>query len=438
MGRRDAQTKVRGRRVELTEIEDVVLKIGAGSIVQTAATVSSGSLVAWCVLRSGEQPSELLAECIALACRELLPSHFLPRVGFIEAVPFTKTGKIQRVHLSELDPADSLGTFTADAEEWTELERLVATAWQSELSSPVRSLNANFIQLGGNSLTAVRVCQRLADAAGVASTSEWGETLGAWSPAELMKHPVLRTFASSLSAPKGIEFQSEGVAAACESTYLLLEASGRQCLASVSILLTTKVDADSRVGRGPTALQLACGRGSLKIVQQLLEHSASSTVVDIHGATAVHFASQGGSPSVLTALLERKASVIASDRDSQTPLHYAARAGAPASLIDTLLGWQSKRREALAVDSLDVWCRTPLHWAVINGHLTCVQHLLRAGSSPKLRDKAGETPLDMAERRARCDAKERQGERASTWGGIAAVLGGSGTTKALKIAAKKS
>mmetsp|Transcript_89411 Transcript_89411/g.239627 ORF Transcript_89411/g.239627 Transcript_89411/m.239627 type:complete len:815 (+) Transcript_89411:30-2474(+) len=438
MGRRDAQTKVRGRRVELTEIEDAVLRSSAGGIVQAAATVSSGCLVVWCVLRGGERPSELLAECIVLACREFLPAHFLPRVGFIDAVPVTKTGKIDRAQLSELDPADSLGEFTGLSEEWTEVERLVASTWESELSTPVRSLNSNFIQLGGNSLTAVRVCQLLAAATGLSSTTEGGGTLGAWSPAELMRRPVLRSFASGLSAPQGIAVTSECVAAACESTYLLLEASGRECLASVSILLGSKVDADSRAGRGPTPLQLACGRGCFSIVQLLLEHSASSTTVDAHGASVVHYASQGGSIPVVTALLERKASVVVSDRDSQTPLHYAARAGAPGSLLDALLGWQSKRQQSLTLDCVDVWCRTPLHWAVINGHLTCVRHLLRAGSSPKLRDKAGETPLDMAERRARCDAKERQGERASIWGGISAVLGGSGTTKALKAAARKS
>lgn len=47
--------------------------------------------------------------------------------------------------------------------------------------------------------------------------------------------------------------------------------------------------------------------------------------------------------------------------------------------------------------------------------------------------QAGETALAMAERRARCGASERaDGERASTWGGIASLLGGSGSTKNLK------
>ncbi|KAJ1488650.1 hypothetical protein T484DRAFT_1782384 [Baffinella frigidus] len=77
--------------------------------------------------------------------------------------------------------------------------------------------------------------------------------------------------------------------------------------------------------------------------------------------------------------------------------------------------------------------RRGTHWAVINGHTTTVERLLAAGVNAKTTDSAGETALEMAERRARCGASERgDGERASTWAGIARFLGGSGTTKNLK------
>jgi hypothetical protein len=70
---------------------------------------------------------------------------------------------------------------------------------------------------------------------------------------------------------------------------------------------------------------------------------------------------------------------------------------------------------------------------VINGHATTVARLLEAGANAKAADAAGEAALEMAERRARCGASERgDGERASTWAGIARLLGGSGTTKNLK------
>ena len=56
--------------------------------------------------------------------------------------------------------------------------------------------------------------------------------------------------------------------------------------------------------------------------------------------------------------------------------------------------------------------------------------LVELGASKAERDGAGETPLEIAERRAQCGAQVRpNGARASTFGGIARALGGAGTTQ---------
>jgi hypothetical protein len=59
------------------------------------------------------------------------------------------------------------------------------------------------------------------------------------------------------------------------------------------------------------------------------------------------------------------------------------------------------------IDLRDIWGRTALHWASINGHAVTVQALLDAGANDGIKDGAGESALEMAERRARCGAKER-------------------------------
>jgi hypothetical protein len=59
-----------------------------------------------------------------------------------------------------------------------------------------------------------------------------------------------------------------------------------------------------------------------------------------------------------------------------------------------------------------------------------VAKLLECGADRKRVDDKGETPLAIAERRARCGAKERpEGMGASVFGDIAKLLGGSGSTK---------
>ena len=93
------------------------------------------------------------------------------------------------------------------------------------------------------------------------------------------------------------------------------------------------------------------------------------------------------------------------------------------------------------MDRVDAWGRTPLHWAAVNGHRAACVALLDAGASAMIKDDAGETPTAAAERRALCSARERpDGARASTWGDIATLLGGSGRTKHLKaqLAARAS
>ena len=93
-----------------------------------------------------------------------------------------------------------------------------------------------------------------------------------------------------------------------------------------------------------------------------------------------------------------------------------------------------------SVDRRDAWGRTRFT-AAVNGHRAACVALLDAGASASAVDDAGETPTDAAERRALCSARERpDGARASTWGDIATLLGGSGRTKHLKaqLAARAS
>ena len=60
--------------------------------------------------------------------------------------------------------------------------------------------------------------------------------------------------------------------------------------------------------------------------------------------------------------------------------------------------------------------------------------MLQAGARTDAVDGSGETPIHIAERRARCGASERgAGVRSSLFGGIAALLGGSGSTKRVAV-----
>mmetsp|Transcript_4873 Transcript_4873/g.12067 ORF Transcript_4873/g.12067 Transcript_4873/m.12067 type:complete len:1375 (-) Transcript_4873:463-4587(-) len=141
--------------------------------------------------------------------------------------------------------------------------------------------------------------------------------------------------------------------------------------------------------------------------------------------------------------------------EGQTILHVAARAGCATRVLKFLCDdvlvvpskstTTSRKKKPLVpwsrgtncvscpIDPVDCFKRTPLHWAVVNGHRSAAEFFLSRGADKGLRDVDGENAVQMAERRALCaNAGARDGP-ASLWGGIAKVLGGSGTTKILHV-----
>ncbi len=291
----------------------------------------------------------------------------------------------------------------------------------------------------------------------------FGELMGGLAPAELLKRPTLAEFAKYVAQTEMdvvVKLRGEQNRQNAELTRatheldksqtaheqvllsILYRAAGAGAEAVVRYLLDQcKLDVNG-IGSGKkarTPLHSACANSQAQIAFLLLQRGASVNLADQHGVLPIHLAAQKGPVEVLEALLKSKTPLVARDTNQQTLLHHAARAGAPGKVLDALLEkWtQDKavtgkggKTNGSALEWKDQWHRTPLHWAVINGHRTAVMRLLEAGASVKAKDAAGETPLEMAERRARCGASDRpDGIRTSVFGDIAKLLGGSGATK---------
>jgi ankyrin repeat protein len=143
----------------------------------------------------------------------------------------------------------------------------------------------------------------------------------------------------------------------------------------------------------------------------------------------LHLASGQNRPDHIACLLLAGADLsLRSRRMRASPLHYAALTGADAAaraLIDagiSLNGVNIVGETALIVaartdgaeDALhtlvnagadltlsDAQRRTALHWAVLTGSRAKTRTLLDAGANREARDRAGETPLDLAGEKAR-------------------------------------
>src|SRR5205814_2669436 len=107
----DQQVKIRGQRVELGEIESFLREHGAvREAVVTMQSVSKGSsngeeikeLIAYVVTKSSNHPA---AAELSRFLKQKLPAYMVPiRFVFLEALPLTRNGKLDREVLPVVEP----------------------------------------------------------------------------------------------------------------------------------------------------------------------------------------------------------------------------------------------------------------------------------------------------------------------------------------------
>ncbi|WP_295636153.1 non-ribosomal peptide synthetase [Novosphingobium sp.] len=164
-GRIDAQVKIRGYRVELGEIEARLAMLPG---VRAAACtlqdrVGGAALVAHIVPIDLAQPLD--TEALRTALAETLPHYMVPqRIGLIEALPVSVSGKLDRRLLPVLDLGAEPEAGEAVAPEGA-LENLIATAAADVLAraAPPSVVEDFFEGLGGDSLRAAMLVTLLRD-----------------------------------------------------------------------------------------------------------------------------------------------------------------------------------------------------------------------------------------------------------------------------------
>ena len=184
-GRSDHQVKVRGFRIELGEVE-AALGVEAG--VASCAVVARGEgperrLVAYVVLDSN---AALDTSALRVALSRTLPDYMVPTtIVFLDALPLTSSGKLDRNALPEPDAPHSTEPFVSPT---SEAERAIAAVWQECLRLDRIGLDDSFFDLGGHSLLAVQVQGRLRQALGREV-----------SLLDLFTYPTVRALARSLA-----------------------------------------------------------------------------------------------------------------------------------------------------------------------------------------------------------------------------------------------
>jgi amino acid adenylation domain-containing protein len=166
LGRVDHQVKVRGFRIEPGEIEAALAAQPAvAHAVVTVQPDPSGEsrLVAYVVPHDG---GSVTASDLRRELRRTLPDYMVPSVFIsLDALPLTANRKVDRRALPPVFASTSASE--RHIEPSTPAERAIAEIWQAVLGVDRISADANFFDIGGHSLLAMRVLSRIEDKFGL-------------------------------------------------------------------------------------------------------------------------------------------------------------------------------------------------------------------------------------------------------------------------------
>ncbi len=158
IGRADAQVKIRGFRVELGEIETAIgnqTGVSDHVVVLREDQPEHRILVAYVVPETG---TSLDPGALRSSVARHLPPHMVPVVVVLDALPLTGNGKVDRDALPAPDLNQGESGETGSLE-----QRIVADVFADLLRTGDVGPDANFFDLGGDSLLAMRAAVRIRD-----------------------------------------------------------------------------------------------------------------------------------------------------------------------------------------------------------------------------------------------------------------------------------
>ncbi|WP_405579612.1 amino acid adenylation domain-containing protein [Streptomyces sp. NBC_01092] len=189
LGRSDHQVKVRGQRVELGEIERTLHTLPqiADAVVRNFPEPNGGGsyLVAYAVAAQG---ADTASERLRADLRDRLPDYMVPaHVVLMDALPLNDSGKVDRKALEE--PRAFTGRRSAATPPRHHVDEAVLKCARTIFGHSDIGMDDDFFELGGNSISAVRLIQLVREAFGIALP---GITI--------FERPKLREFADAVAA----------------------------------------------------------------------------------------------------------------------------------------------------------------------------------------------------------------------------------------------
>jgi acyl-coenzyme A synthetase/AMP-(fatty) acid ligase/acyl carrier protein len=179
-GRRDSQVKIRGIRIEPGEVESAInsyVGVQRAAVIVQQDERGEKYLAAYVVL--DDVPGAGIAE-LRNWLRKQLPAYMIPaEITRIKEMPYTPSGKINRKALS--NSALLVHDTKKKSQPETEIEQQLANIWEQVLNKKDIGVDDSFFDLGGHSLKANQLVNRI--------QREIGAQVGL---ADVFTHPTIK------------------------------------------------------------------------------------------------------------------------------------------------------------------------------------------------------------------------------------------------------
>jgi len=195
LGRRDGQIKLRGYRIELSEIEATLCRHPhvQAAIAAVVPDQNGGKLLAAWVAAGQEK---VLPQELRRFASGSLPNYMVPNVfTCVDRFKLTSNGKIDR---QGLPPAAEQGLHSA-VTPLDEMEESLLAVWRKVLGKEAVTVDDNYFALGGDSLRVVQV---------VHEARRYGITIRAM---DILRHQTIRNLRKALQQEHHCELFPNGI-----------------------------------------------------------------------------------------------------------------------------------------------------------------------------------------------------------------------------------
>ncbi|KAI0597513.1 hypothetical protein F4775DRAFT_593206 [Biscogniauxia sp. FL1348] len=166
----DTQVKIRGLRIELSDIESNIVAAAGGALKEVVVTLREGDpefLVAHVVFSPNQEIADKEAFLERLLSNLPVPQYMVPVIAVsLDKLPLTNHSKVDRKAIQNMPLARKLPD-APQVSELTETMLQLKGIWQEVLGKSIKALgfeigpSTNFFLVGGNSLLVIRLQQRI-------------------------------------------------------------------------------------------------------------------------------------------------------------------------------------------------------------------------------------------------------------------------------------